>query len=197
MKRLFVPECFFIQLYQMFANSYLEGWINCIQNVLDEPLRKDILDAGVDTLFNLDVLRQNVDLKGEGLLLDRLQALLSGDGQPVLKALPILFMSYFDTLKKNRGALFGQGSHSQTGSSLSELHNHALRSFIAFSSLLDNLDQNFLVWSTRQALLQIIARENIFSHNHVEARMALEHVVELSLVCLGDGWKGELPMSLL
>ncbi|KAF8895057.1 Urb2/Npa2 family-domain-containing protein [Gymnopilus junonius] len=177
------------KLYQNFVQLYLRAWIHCIENVLDMSFRKIMLEAGIETLLNLDILRQNLDLKGESTLLEMLHILITEDRDIVLKILPIIFTFYIDVLKKNRRALFGQGSQHHLGSSVVELHNTALRFFVSISSLIDDSHQDRQTWETRLALLQTIDRENIFSRQHVEAQVTVDQIIELALTCIEEGWK--------
>lgn len=149
-----------------------------------------MLDAGVETLLNLDILRQSLDPKGESPLLDRLQNLVTEDRDLVLKVLPVLFEIYVNALKKNRSALFSQGSQPQPGSGLGELHNAALCFFISILYLIDHSHQDHQAWAARLALLQTIDRENIFNRKHVETQVAFDQIIDLALVRLGEAWKG-------
>jgi len=157
----------------------------------DRSLFDIVSDAGLETLFNLDVLRQSYDPKTEHPLLEHLRKLLLIERDNTLIILPKLCANYIISIKKHRGALFGQGSQSQPEAALAEFHEAGLRFFILLLSLVNYTHRDTLTWKTRLSLLQIVDQENLFDRHQVEAQMTFNQIIDLIIVALNDAWKGE------
>ncbi|KAF9560209.1 hypothetical protein CPC08DRAFT_690317 [Agrocybe pediades] len=180
------------KLYQTFLNSHLRNWMQSLSfGYLPEqqPFSDVVLESGIETLFNLDVLRQTNDQKTEPPFLEHLRKLLASGRDHVYRALPRLYSSYVNSIKKHRGALFSQGSQSQPGAALEEFHEAALRLFTSMLALVDHNDQDALSWMTRLSLLQTVDQENLFDRHQMEAQMTLNQLVDLIIIALNDAWK--------
>jgi hypothetical protein len=158
---------------------------------MDDSFKTVVLDAGVETLFNLDILRQSYDSKSENLLVESLGKLSSTDGELVMQNLPNILAQYIPAIKRHRGALFSQSSQTQPGASLDGFHESGMRFFTLILGLLNDSKQDCRAWQTRASLLQIVDRENVFHHKHLDSQITFHRILELVLVALSDGWKGE------
>uniref|UniRef100_A0A8H7Y6I5 Nucleolar 27S pre-rRNA processing Urb2/Npa2 C-terminal domain-containing protein n=1 Tax=Psilocybe cubensis TaxID=181762 RepID=A0A8H7Y6I5_PSICU len=182
------------KLHQIFLQSHLKLWVQslALNGSQNEKLLKDaVLEAGMETLFNLDILRQSQDSKAGNPLIERLLKLVPENRDIVYGILPDLFSHCISATKKNRGALFSQGSQSQPGASLEQLHEACLRFVLALFSLVDHGHQDHHAWRTRFALLNIIDQENLFDRTQLEAQMTFNEILELVIVALNDGWQEE------
>lgn len=113
-----------------------------------------------------------------------------------MEALPQIYIHYIHSLKKHRGALFGQGPLHSEGTSLDELHGAGVRFFISCEGMLQDHDQTSRVWATRIALLQIVHQENFFHRNQPDIQAVLSQLLETSLTALNDSWKGTRNYSI-
>lgn len=180
-----------MKLYQAFLQSHLSDWLQCVSTVqirLPSALETLILDAGVETLFNLDILRQIHDLKADVALLEHLQTLLVAKQSLVLQSSPWLLVHYIRSIKKHRGALFSQGS--QLGASLDEVHQSAMNFFISLENLTVGNDMDEEIWRARAELLEVLKSENIFNPKQREGVTALNNILGLAAGALHNAWKG-------
>ena len=122
-------------------------------------------------------------------MLQNLRTLNKSHGEIVMETLPHIYVHYIHSLKKHRGALFGQGLHSE-GTALDELHGAGVRFFVSCEGMLRDHDQTSRVWATRITLLQIVNRENLFHQNQPGIQVVLNQLLETSLTTLNDSWKG-------
>ncbi|KAF8168340.1 Urb2/Npa2 family-domain-containing protein [Crassisporium funariophilum] len=172
------------KLHLSFLHSHLRPWLYFIAEdipILETALKSSILDAGIDTLFNLDVLRQDQDSRAENAFLVQLRSLKSGDGDVILKTIPQIFMHYVHSLKRHRGAIFGQGSQQAPGAALEEFHDAAMQFFVWCEGIIQSYEQIRLAWEARSSLLKIVHQENIFHRKQVDAQVAFNEIVEVAL----------------
>ena len=108
-----------------------------------------------------------------------------------MQNLPKILAQYISANKKHRGALFSQGSQTQPGASLDEFHETGMRFFTLILGLVNDSKQDCQAWQIRALLLQIVERENIFSSKQLDSQITFNRNLELVLVALSDGWKGE------
>ncbi|PPR01182.1 hypothetical protein CVT24_006058 [Panaeolus cyanescens] len=176
------------KLYSSFLSLYLLPWlsfVNTHQTTTDADYLA-VLDAGTDTIFNLDILRQNLDTTSDSALIAQLVASTENHPQMVLGTLAFIFQNYIASIKKHRGALFSQGSQHTPGATLEELREAGMRFFKSCIGLLDGVEDSPRVWSNKAALLETVDRENLFSHRHQDARIALNSLQENALAALGN-----------
>ena len=179
---------FFCQIFQTFLQSHLKNWLHAVAKDfgIHESLKDGIVDAGIDTIFNLDNLRQSQDGNTESALLQDLRTLNKSHGEIVMETLPQIYVHYIHSLKKHRSTLFGQGPlHSDD-----ELHVAGVRFFVSCEGMLRGHDQTSRVWTTRIILLQIVNQENLFHRNQPDTQVVLNQLLETSLIALNDSWKG-------
>lgn len=172
---------------------HLKNWIITLVKIdayADNSVKDIVLEAGLDTLFNIDVLRQTHDSKTESPLVENLRKLAISDRDVVLGIIPDLFDHYVTATKRNRGALFSQGSQSQPGASLQESQETILRFFTTLLSLIHDSHQDLLSWKARLSLLKTVDEQNIFDRRQIEAHMTFNQTIELVIVALNDAWQG-------
>jgi hypothetical protein len=122
---------------------------------------------------------------------ESLEKISSTDGDLVLQNLPNILAQYISGIKRHRGALFSQGSQTQPGASLDELHKTGMHFFTSFLGLVNDSRQDCRAWRARAFLIQIVDRENLFNREQLDSQMTFNRILELILVALSDGWKGE------
>ena len=182
----------FSQILQTFLQSHLYNWLHAVAKDfgIHESLKDGIVNAGFDTIFNLDILRQSQDGNTESALLQNLRTLNKSHGEIVMKTLPQIYRHYIHFLKKHRGVLFGQGPLHSEGTAYDELHGAGVQFFIACEGMLQDHGQTSRVWATRITLLQIVNQENLFHRNRPDTQVVLSQLLETSLTALDDRWKG-------
>lgn len=132
------------------------SWTACLADIEEKPLPAlaKAYEAGVDILFNLDILRQlNEDDK---IFFDALR------GAPP-NILPRLFSSYITAVKHFRGALFGQGSGHHAFGGIEDIRTSALRFFLSTQSLLSDKQQENQYWNTQSALCIVIKDHALYN----------------------------------
>jgi hypothetical protein len=178
--------------------SHLYNWLHAVANDfgIHESLKGGIVEAGIDTIFNFDILRQSQDGNTESALLQNLRTLNKSHGEIVMETLPQICVHYIHSLKKHRVALFGQGPLHSEGTALDEFHGAGVRFFVSCEGMLRDHDQTSRVWATRIALLQIVNQENLFHRNQPDTQVVLNQLLETSLTALNDSWKGTRNYSI-
>lgn len=161
----------------------------------------DIYDAGIETLFGLDILKAAVDQKHEAALTESLERTLKSLPGTVLRTLPRIFASYVQMVKRHKGALFGQGSSQAPGHTAEQLHIAAM-AFYNGCDVLACVGEDDASWRCRVALLEVVERENLFSPKDDDARVQLRldgdtAADALSKACDGQCQVTSVPSSLL
>ncbi|KAG5639320.1 hypothetical protein H0H81_004523 [Sphagnurus paluster] len=178
------------KVYALFLHNYLPGWLECLtQASAEDPyktVRDTIYDAGAETLFNLDVMRQVRDSRSESTLLDTIGPVFSSNAEICL-VLPQLFLSYIENINKYRGALVSQGPSQNPAATGKEIQSYNTQFFASCISLLDTQEQTAHSWSTRVALLNIIDQENLFSLKEDRIQVLLSRITEQAIANLEPG----------
>jgi hypothetical protein len=164
--------------------------------------RSAFLAAGIDTVFNLDVLRHTHESKADNLLVSHLRVIVDENKLLIYEFIPILFVQYVKALNKHRGAIFSQGSHSQPGAVLEHIWQSAMNFFTLLLALVvdgsgGGGQYEKSAWQTRLALLRTVDQENLFSQKQAGSRVTMDEILELLLTGLNDGWKGKRASCLL
>ncbi|KAF8078378.1 Urb2/Npa2 family-domain-containing protein [Lyophyllum atratum] len=175
------------KVYTAFLHNYLPSWLACAaQSTTDEPhksLLDAIYDAGAETLFNLDILRQTRDSKTEDALFESIAPVLSSNLE-IYSVLPRIFSSYIESIKKHRGALVSQGSAQLPATANAEIQSYGMRFFASCLSMSDGREQTTQSWSTTVSLLSLIDQEALFNRKQVEAEVLLNRIIEQALANL-------------
>lgn len=185
------------QIYLLFLQTHLALWLNgSLIEAKSNPHRLLLemsYEAGIDTILNLDILRQARDSHSENTLFDAIATTLSSNST-ILITLPRILASYVEAVKKYRGSLFGLGSNQLPGATVDGSNASGMRFFAACNSLLDHAGPTSQTWSTRVHLLSLVDRENIFARGQLDALLVLNQNVELALNTLEDTQNGKYYM---
>ncbi|KAH9890919.1 Urb2/Npa2 family-domain-containing protein [Cubamyces lactineus] len=178
------------QLYTLFLQKHLKSWLEVAtrswggQNVRSS-LEADMYDAGIETVFVLEVLKPAADQKHDSALVEALERTMQASYEIVLRPLPRLFASYVQTVKRHKSALFGQGSSQVPGQIAYQVQAAAM----AFYSNLSTLtraggDDDF--WRCRVSLLDVVEKENLFNPKDDEARILLRQDGDIAVETLNN-----------
>ncbi|KAI0824124.1 Urb2/Npa2 family-domain-containing protein [Trametes gibbosa] len=164
------------QLYALFL-KHLECWLQVTTwstegSSAQLSLASDIYDAGIETVFGLDVLKQVTDQKHESALADSLERTLKTCPETVLRPLPRLFASYVRAVKRHKSALFGQGS-SQAPGHIAEQLQVAGMAFYGSCAALARVGDDDVSWRCRVALLEVVESENLLNIKDEQAKTLL------------------------
>ncbi|KAI0670121.1 Urb2/Npa2 family-domain-containing protein [Trametes maxima] len=180
------------QLYTLFLQKHLDVWLRVAtrdneRTGVQPPLTSDVYDAGIDTIFGLDILRPSIDQKHDTALAGALERILGTESRTVLRPLPRLFASYVQTVKRHKGALFGQGSSQSSG----QVADQVQVASMAFHAVCDALarsgdDQEY--WRCRVALLEVVERENLLSLKDEDAKTLLRQDGDIAVQALNTAW---------
>ncbi|OSD05999.1 hypothetical protein PYCCODRAFT_1431820 [Trametes coccinea BRFM310] len=180
------------QLYTLFLQKYLQSWLQvatrtCEGEVAQPQLSSDIYDAGIETLFGLDLLKPAADQKHDSALADAFERILQVSSEIVLRPLPRLFASYVQTIKRHKGALFGQGSNQASGQVADQLQANAM-GFYALCSTLARAGTDDVSWRCRVALLEVVEKENLFNAQDNDAKALLRQDGDVAAEWLSSAW---------
>ncbi|KAF7794109.1 hypothetical protein EIP86_005239 [Pleurotus ostreatoroseus] len=167
-----------VHLATLIVNSYTSSAANTANK------KKAVYDAGIETIFNAEVLRIE-----ESNFVDAALTQLTGEiPDVVLQCLPRLFTSYSQNTRRHRSALYGQGSNQQHGASLQHARRAAISCFASCDNLLGRTNASELAWSTRLALLRAVVAENLYIVNDETATNVLrttgENAVEAIVMAI-------------
>lgn len=152
-----------------------------------------MFNAGIDTIFNVDILR----LEQNGSLIDGpISELLKDTPIAVVQSLPRLFASYVETIRRFRGTLFGQGSNQAPGTSLIHARSAAVKFYASCEALLAKAGDGEIVWQTRLALLNTTDEQTLYSVNDEDVGYVLREVGETAVVALLKAIQGMASLTL-
>ncbi|KAI0639184.1 Urb2/Npa2 family-domain-containing protein [Trametes polyzona] len=180
------------QLYTLFLQKHLDSWLRVAMRDGEgegavSSLTSDVYDAGIETVLGLDILKPAADQKHESALADSLQRALEAHPGTVLRPLPRLFASYVQTVKRHKGALFGQGS-SQAPGQVAEQLQVAAMAFYASCDALARAGEDDEYWRCRVALLEVVERENLLGVKDNDAKALLRQDGDAAVDALGMAW---------
>lgn len=193
----------FLKIHSTFLQSYLQPWLEFVAATVEHSassllLLKNSFTAGIETIFNFDILRTTQDNKSESLLFDAFRSLKPTSRNVVLQTLPRIFEAYILAIRKYRNTLFSHGSNQVAGAAaLDELHTAGMHFFALCQGLLEEEGPDKLCWEIRDALLVLVERENLFHKKQLTAESVLNRNIELSLQALDLMSKGECLVLLL
>ncbi|KAK0245997.1 Urb2/Npa2 family-domain-containing protein [Armillaria nabsnona] len=168
------------KLYSTFTQMYLRDWMTYTTTITaTSVLGENIYAAGVEILFCLDILRQSVD--GEFAFFEALEGV---DMPSLLGNLPRLFRSFVNSVKRFRGALFGQGSSRQSTGGVEEARAAGMRFFISSQPLLNVSGLEVRAWTAQVELLKVINEEALFSSSQRDLEEVFTEVIENAISVL-------------
>ncbi|KAF5337392.1 hypothetical protein D9611_003253 [Ephemerocybe angulata] len=173
--------------------AYFNTWLERLRATSTPPqyeyLRQSILSVGVETIFNLDTLRQISESPDGTLLFNALETSLRTHRTTVLKSFPELYTHYVSCLKRHRGAIFTQSSTSQAGSSRTEFNVAAMKFFTCCQNMLDSEQRDGDAWDTISGLAEVVGQENLYD-SQSDTLSSLKSNVSVALDYLAESWKG-------
>ncbi|KAH0590433.1 hypothetical protein H2248_000586 [Termitomyces sp. 'cryptogamus'] len=165
------------KVYSVFLQNYLPHWLELHALSGSHAAFSDVVyDAGIETLFNLDILRRSRDSKTDTELFEAIAPVLTSNAD-VYAVLPRLFASYIESIKKYRGALVSQSSSQTPGSANAEIQTKGIQFLASCLLLLDAHEQSVKTWSARVALLKVVDKESLFDRRNTEAAMVLDRAI--------------------
>ncbi|KAK7058266.1 hypothetical protein VNI00_001897 [Paramarasmius palmivorus] len=156
------------KIFATFLQEHMSEWLMVVTGDSTSDLHRAVRVAGLETLFNLDVLR---DPKSEQMLVDRLHITSPEIAVP---ALPLIYSAFVQTTRKHRGALF---SHDST----EEFRTVALRVFVSLQAIIRKTDNTHAFWSCNTSLLEVVNQENLLGGNN--ARPQVNATFEEIITC--------------
>lgn len=153
-------------------------------------IRTDIYQAGIDTLFNVDTLRQVQEYSLSEVL--RNAAKTCPDA--ALSCLPRIFQSFLEVINKHRNTLFSQGSNRGPGASLEQARTAGLRFFASCNSVLDDVPDTEHVWRTRAVLLGTVEERQLLGSNDDAGTGFLSAIAEKAYELLVSPTIGTCPL---
>ncbi|KAH9835766.1 Urb2/Npa2 family-domain-containing protein [Rhodofomes roseus] len=158
------------KLYTTFLQHHFLHWLQCIQYGVPHDAARltpisDVYLAGIETLFSVDVLRNVEDHKCDAALKDAISQSSHLSSKAVLHALPLLLTSFVQSLKKNRNALFSQGSSNAAGHASMQVQPAGLAFYALCENILDAAPtpDSTQIWDTRVALLETVDSESLYN----------------------------------
>jgi hypothetical protein len=171
--RLYEP-CLFWQIHQTFVQTHLLNWLECTRHLsaassTQQSHLSNLYITGTNILFAVDMLRQSQTQSTSAsidILHTNLKSLLLGHSPQVLSALPRLFASFIQSVRKHRGTLFSQSPPSTVSgaNTEAEVRKTAMAFFVSCMVLVDEAGDSdrTMVWKTRVHLLDIVDKEALF-----------------------------------
>ncbi|KAH9921960.1 Urb2/Npa2 family-domain-containing protein [Epithele typhae] len=178
-------------LYTLFLGRHLSSWLQFVSQHREGEvgtLIADIYDAGIETMFGLETMKQAAaDHKHDATLSEALMAVPPDCFEAVLRSLPMLFGSYVQSIKRHKNAIFSQGS-SHAASHIAEQVQRAAMSLyadcISFARKVDDLPS----WECRVLLLEVVERDNLVNAADEDSQALLGQERDSALQTLGDSW---------
>ncbi|KAK0505923.1 Urb2/Npa2 family-domain-containing protein, partial [Armillaria luteobubalina] len=175
------------KLYSTFTQMYLRDWMSYTTSITaTSVLGENIYAAGVEILFCLDILRQSVDSE-----ITFFEALEGVDMPSLLGNLPRLFRSFVTSVKRFRGALFGQGSSRQSTGGVEEARTVGMRFFISSQPLLNVSGLEVGAWTAQVELLKVINDEALFSNSQRDFEGVFTKIIEDAISVLSTASSAE------
>ncbi|KAG7099460.1 hypothetical protein E1B28_001310 [Marasmius oreades] len=154
-----------------FIQNHLSNWTVVISQVPTD-LHRAIQLGGLESLFNLDVLRDN---KLEHFFLDSLARL---DPETVVPTLPVFFAFYIQTTRRFRGVLFSQTANRDSNK---EFRAAGFRFLGSCQTILRQSSSRHLVWTCTASLLDVVVQENLWVGSKDDSNPILREIVNFAL----------------
>ena len=149
-------------------------------------------EIGVETIYNVDVLRVAHEQRAQTSLDETLGDLIAQTPETVLASLPYLFKSYIEVNKKFRNALFGQGSKNTGVTAAEQARGASMKFFASCDSVLRSVAESEAVWQARLALLSIVDEEDLVVAGDQESVSILQPIGDLAVTSLSAAEQGNL-----
>lgn len=135
----------------------------------------DIYSAGIDTLFNVDILRSLDDHKCDAALKGALDRALLASRGAALRVLPRLFASFVQSLKRSRNTLYGQGSNAGLSHAAVQVQVDGLAFYALCEATIAGSPHSDgpSTWDTRIALLKTVDNESLYHASDADSNRVL------------------------
>ncbi|KAL1739267.1 hypothetical protein HDZ31DRAFT_69116 [Schizophyllum fasciatum] len=164
------------KIYITFLDTYLGDWLQLVNDIHDESSRA-YLAAGVEILFNPDILKQaNTDTADSHLF----TALSKQNPSLVLSALPPLFDAFVSAINDSRNTIFSQGSSATANAAVDKQRAAGMSFYLACEKLLQS-GEPATAWRSRGDLLAIVEKERLVTP---DTEPALREVAEAAILAV-------------
>ncbi|KAI0690683.1 Urb2/Npa2 family-domain-containing protein [Cytidiella melzeri] len=171
------------KLYAKFIQTTFHDWIECTSS--DDLAQSfpqshaELYQAGIDTLFSLDVLRQ-AQGQADDTIENTLKDAISSSPSAILSCVPRIFQSYVHVTQKHRNTLFSQGSSRGSVTSAEQARKAGMKFFASCIAVINSIPANDSTWRTTAALLEFVDLQRLLGLNDEAATHTLRGVVELA-----------------
>lgn len=160
------------KIHTTFVQDHVDAWVKSILRESTENsmrLIQTVYDAGVETLFNIDNLKQKFD--ADSNLFKAIKHTVSSTLQAVA-ILPRLFASYTEALRRHRGALFGSASQ-KPDDVVGEVQNCGMQFYNICKSVMDTAEQSQDIWAIKTAFLKLLEEGKLYNDQQAHSKMSL------------------------
>ncbi|KAL1728911.1 hypothetical protein EV714DRAFT_170414, partial [Schizophyllum commune] len=172
------------KVYTTFLDTYLAEWLQRIVPLHDANTHV-AFTAGIDILFNPDILKQATADSDPAAPL--FAALAKQSRDLVLMALPALFSAFTSAVNDNRHAIFSQGSNATASATVEKVRAMSIGFYVACEGLLKDANDVALAWHTRKALLAIVEKERLLAPDTEPVLRQIAEAAILAVSKRGDG----------
>lgn len=184
------------QLFTQFCQHVSGNWLHAIiaepEDISISNTLADIYQTGIDTIFNVDVLRQAQGYPEKNTE-DILHKAADSSSDAVILCLPQIFQSFVGTLQKHRNTLFIQGSSRGSGTSLEQARVVSMGFFATCSSILDTVRNRDCAWQAKVLLLEVVESQRLTGFSDESGTEALKDVAEKAYGILASPDGGRSP----
>ncbi|KAL1691939.1 hypothetical protein GGG16DRAFT_52547 [Schizophyllum commune] len=178
------------KIYTTFLDTYLAEWLQRVVPLHDANTHV-ACTAGIDTLFNPDILKQATADSDPAAPL--FAALAKQSRDLVLMALPALFSAFTSAVNDNRHAIFSQGSNAPASATVEKVRAMSIGFYVACEGLLKDANDVALAWHTRKALLAIVEKERLLTPDTEPVLRQIAEAAILAVAKRGDGsWTNDV-----
>jgi hypothetical protein len=174
------------KLAASFEASYLLSWAQCTAIRGEHLVLREVFDAGAETLFNADSMKQMAENKFEDAFLRSLKSLVSTHPFEVVSILPRLFESFVQASSKTRGSknslLTAEGSLDLAKQS----RIAALHLFGLLDGLLGPAADVHGAWRARTAMLEVVERDRLLRDHGEDASRLLRRLAAFAVETLSS-----------
>ncbi|KAI0085622.1 Urb2/Npa2 family-domain-containing protein [Irpex rosettiformis] len=171
------------KLYPHFIQSTFQSWLQCTSTDSTIPPFLEIYQAGIDTIFSVDVLRQAQGLPDDTIE-DSLRKAKDCHSNAVLACIPRIFQAYIDIAQKHRNTLFTQGSSRGTITPAEQARQAGMKFFASCTRVIRCLPTSGDTWRTTAALVEIVDAQRLLGLTDEAGIESLKAVAELAYEAL-------------
>lgn len=181
------------QLCSNFTQHTFLNWLRCTslggsEHELSQT-RSDIYQAGVDTIFSADILRQ-AQGQPDALIEDAFRRGMNSCRDAVLSCMPAILLSYIQITQKYRNTLFSQGSSRGSSVSAEQARKAGMKFFSLCMSVINDVVASHDTWKTTAALLEVVDSQRLMGADDEDATKALKGVAENACRLLASSTTG-------